>query len=77
MKHQGEQFVNRHIGPTSSDEEQMLQVLGYSDIKKFISDVVPKNIQLVVPLSLLVLPVLVRLNSPAHSLNSSLVIQMR
>ena len=46
MKHQGEQFVNRHIGPTSSDEEQMLQVLGYSDIKKFISDVVPKNIQI-------------------------------
>jgi len=46
MNHEGEQFVDRHIGPTGSDEAQMLGVLGYSDIKKFISDVVPTNIQI-------------------------------
>ena len=44
MKYEGEQFVTRHIGPTSSDEAQMLQVLGYTDIKEFIKDVVPANI---------------------------------
>ena len=46
MNHEGEKFEVRHIGPTSSDEAQMLGVLGYSDIKKFISDVVPANIQI-------------------------------
>jgi len=46
MNYEGEQFVTRHIGPTSSDEAQMLQVLGYTDIKEFIRDVVPKNIQI-------------------------------
>jgi glycine dehydrogenase len=46
MDYEGEQFVTRHIGPTSSDEAQMLQVLGYTDIKEFIRDVVPKNIQI-------------------------------
>ena len=44
MVFEGEQFAGRHIGPTSSDEAQMLQVLGYADIKSFISDVIPKNI---------------------------------
>ena len=39
-------FEDRHIGPSSSDEDQMLGVLGYSDIKKFISDVVPENIHI-------------------------------
>ena len=46
MNHEGEKFEVRHIGPTGSDESQMLGVLGYSDIKKFISDVVPANIQI-------------------------------
>ena len=46
MNHEGEKFEVRHIGPTDSDEAQMLGVLGYSDIKKFISDVVPANIQI-------------------------------
>ena len=46
MNHEGEKFELRHIGPTGSDEAQMLGVLGYSDIKKFISDVVPANIQI-------------------------------
>ncbi|MCX6444460.1 MAG: aminomethyl-transferring glycine dehydrogenase [Actinobacteria bacterium] len=37
-------FQDRHIGPNSSQESEMLGVLGYSDIKKFIADVVPANI---------------------------------
>jgi len=41
-----EAFEDRHIGPSASDESEMLQLLGYSDIKKFIADVVPSNIQI-------------------------------
>jgi glycine dehydrogenase len=37
-------FKDRHIGPTSAQETEMLGVLGYSDIKSFIADVVPENI---------------------------------
>jgi len=37
-------FEDRHIGPSSAQESEMLSVLGYSDIKSFISDVVPENI---------------------------------
>ena len=37
-------FEDRHIGPSASQESEMLSVLGYSDLKKFIADVVPKNI---------------------------------
>ena len=37
-------FKDRHIGPTSAQETEMLGVLGYSDIKSFITDVVPENI---------------------------------
>ena len=37
-------FEDRHIGPSSSQESEMLSVLGYSDLKKFIADVVPENI---------------------------------
>ncbi|MTA60688.1 MAG: aminomethyl-transferring glycine dehydrogenase subunit GcvPA, partial [Actinobacteria bacterium] len=39
-------FEDRHIGPSASDESEMLGVLGYSDIKKFIADVVPENIHI-------------------------------
>lgn len=39
-------FEDRHIGPSANDESEMLQLLGYSDIKKFIADVVPSNIQI-------------------------------
>jgi glycine dehydrogenase len=46
MSYEGEEFVTRHIGPSSADELQMLQVLGYDDLKKFIKDVVPENIQI-------------------------------
>ena len=37
-------FEDRHIGPSASQEEEMLRVLGYDNLKTFISDVVPTNI---------------------------------
>ena len=39
-------FEDRHIGPSANDESEMLHLLGYSDIKKFIADVVPSNIHI-------------------------------
>ncbi len=39
-----EGFEDRHIGPSASQEEEMLRVLGYDNLKTFISDVVPSNI---------------------------------
>ena len=37
-------FQDRHIGPSGAQEEEMLSVLGYSNLKDFIADVVPENI---------------------------------
>jgi len=51
MTYSGERFETRHIGPSHSDESEMLQLLGYKDIKTFISDVVPANIQITKKLS--------------------------
>ena len=51
MSYEGEAFSTRHIGPSSADELQMLQVLGYDDIKTFIKAVVPENIQIAKALS--------------------------
>ena len=39
-------FEDRHIGPSAAHEAEMLQLFGYSDIKKFIAEVVPENIQI-------------------------------
>lgn len=41
---QYESFERRHIGPTSSQENELLKALGYKDMDSFISDVVPSNI---------------------------------
>ena len=41
---QYESFQRRHIGPTSPQENLMLDALGYKDMHSFISDVVPSNI---------------------------------
>ena len=41
---QYESFERRHIGPTSSQENELLKALGYKDMQSFISDVVPSNI---------------------------------
>lgn len=51
MTYSGERFETRHIGPSHSDESEMLQMLGYQDIKTFIGDVVPANIQITKKLS--------------------------
>ena len=47
--HQG--FEDRHIGPTPSQENEMLQVLGYDNLTSFIKDVVPENIAIQKPLA--------------------------
>jgi glycine dehydrogenase len=44
-------FEDRHIGPSHAQEAQMLQVLGYPDLKTFIKAVVPANIAIQKPLS--------------------------
>ncbi len=44
-------FEDRHIGPSASQEEEMLRVLGYDNLKTFISDVVPSNIAIETSLS--------------------------
>jgi glycine dehydrogenase len=44
-------FERRHIGPTSSQENELLKALGYSDLTSFISDVVPRNIAMAKKLS--------------------------
>lgn len=44
-------FQRRHIGPTSSQEDEMLKALGYKDMQSFISDVVPSNITMTSKLS--------------------------
>jgi len=51
MTYSGERFAKRHIGPSSSDELEMLHMLGYQDIEAFISDVIPENIQIAKKLS--------------------------
>jgi glycine dehydrogenase len=37
-------FASRHIGPTNSDVQFMLQTLGYESLEKFVADVVPASI---------------------------------
>ena len=51
MTYSGERFAKRHIGPSSSDESEMLHLLGYQDIETFISDVIPANIHIAKKLS--------------------------
>jgi glycine dehydrogenase len=37
-------FASRHIGPTNSEIEYMLQALGYQNLEEFVSKVVPESI---------------------------------
>ena len=39
-------FASRHIGPTSSEIDYMLQTLGYKTLNEFVSKVVPESIAL-------------------------------
>src|SRR5215208_4078503 len=45
-------FAYRHIGPRRSDVEEMLELLGYSSLERFIDAVVPEEIRLRRPLAL-------------------------
>ena len=37
-------FASRHIGPTNSEIEYMLQTLGHKSLEEFVSKVVPESI---------------------------------
>ena len=37
-------FLKRHLGPSEEDQRQMLSALGYSDMDRFVADVVPADI---------------------------------
>lgn len=39
-------FAPRHLGPRSSDVEEMLEALGYDSIEKFVNDTIPPSIRL-------------------------------
>ena len=39
-------FINRHLGLSDNDEQQMLSKLGFKNIDEFIDQVVPEDIQL-------------------------------
>lgn len=45
-------FADRHIGPRYEEIEQMLEILGYASMEKFIEDVVPADIRSSSPLDL-------------------------
>ncbi|HPI39301.1 MAG TPA: glycine dehydrogenase (aminomethyl-transferring), partial [Pseudobdellovibrionaceae bacterium] len=38
-------FHLRHIGPSSSDQQQMLNILGFSNLDEMVQHIVPKNIR--------------------------------
>jgi glycine dehydrogenase len=44
--HSVSEFSQRHIGLTLSDEQQMLQALGFSNLEELASKIIPKNIRL-------------------------------
>jgi len=37
-------FLQRHVGPSDSEQQQMLSALGYADMAAFLADVVPEDI---------------------------------
>ncbi|WP_017304511.1 aminomethyl-transferring glycine dehydrogenase [Spirulina subsalsa] len=43
--HQGDRFVNRHIGIGGAEVETMLEVLGYTSLDQLIDDAVPRGIR--------------------------------
>ncbi|HBE57243.1 MAG TPA: glycine dehydrogenase (aminomethyl-transferring) [Cyanobacteria bacterium UBA11149] len=45
-------FVTRHIGPSASDIEQMLKILGFSTLDELIDGAIPASIRLQKPLNL-------------------------
>jgi len=47
-----DQFVNRHVDPTSEEIDQMLKALGFSSLNALIDETVPSSIRLQKPLDL-------------------------
>ena len=47
-----EQFVNRHIGPSERDFQQMLETIGVGSVEELLSQVMPQSIRLRKPLAL-------------------------
>ena len=47
-----EQFVNRHIGPSEKDFQQMLETIGVKSVEELLSQVMPQSIRLRKPLAL-------------------------
>ncbi len=45
-------FESRHIGPASTDQQKMLNAMGYNTLEDFIGAVIPDNIRLPNPLAL-------------------------
>ncbi len=45
-------FMNRHIGPTDADVQEMLKVIGVSSVEELLSQVYPANIRLPKPLEI-------------------------
>jgi len=45
-------FVQRHVGPSAADIQQMLSVLGYETLEALIDDTIPQAIRLAEPLKL-------------------------
>ena len=40
------EFVNRHVGPNSAEQQQMLAALGYTDLAQLMKDAIPESIYL-------------------------------
>ena len=47
-----EQFVNRHIGPSEKDFQQMLETIGVKSVEELLAQVMPQSIRLRKPLAL-------------------------
>tara|TARA_Y100000588_G_scaffold354701_1_gene409208 strand:- start:404 stop:3301 length:2898 start_codon:yes stop_codon:yes gene_type:complete len=49
---QRDEFIRRHIGPSSNDILNMLEFLGYSDLEELIENTVPNNISVKMPIEI-------------------------
>src|SRR3954464_15748527 len=47
-----DRFVNRHIGPSATEVQEMLKVVGYASLDALVEATVPKSIRMAQPLNL-------------------------
>ena len=45
-------FVKRHIGPTSEEVQKMLNIIGVQSLDEMLNDILPDKIRLTKPLNL-------------------------